>query len=76
VNVTTDEARRRARALLLSTDYFAELGLSKASADSRMVARIALELADQVDIERSARTAMQAARDNALELLTLRARDE
>jgi hypothetical protein len=53
------EARQRAEAFLAATDYFAALGLERLSVDGRMLARLVLELADQVDAERSARRAMQ-----------------
>jgi hypothetical protein len=53
------EARQRATAFLQGTDYFGELGLGKLSADARMVARLSLELADELEAERSARRAQQ-----------------
>lgn len=66
----TDEqitaAVARAEAFLEATSYFAALGLEAASADARMCARAVLELADALAAERSARQAMQEARDLAL----------
>ena len=54
------EARERASSLLAGTDHFAALGLEKASADARMCARYVLDLADELEAERSARAAVQA----------------
>ena len=55
----TDEARERARKFLDETNAFAELGLQELSADARMLARLLLELGDELDAERSARIAQQ-----------------
>lgn len=67
-----DEIRDRSRAFLTATDYFDELGLEKLGADARMIARLALELADELDAERSARVAIQEARDRCQEVLARR----
>lgn len=60
----------RAYALLLCTGLFDELGYGQLAARSRMVARDSLELAEQLEAERSARRALQA-RNERLELLLL-----
>jgi hypothetical protein len=57
------EARTRAEAILAGTNYFEALGLHELGADVRALARITLELADDVEAERSARVAIQANRD-------------
>jgi hypothetical protein len=67
------EARARAQALLAATEYFAALGREQLSAESRVMARFVLEIADELDAERSARIAIQAARDEAVEILARRA---
>jgi hypothetical protein len=59
----TAEAVMRARHLLAATSLLRELGLEELAADSRAVARIALDLADELDAERSARRALQAKAD-------------
>jgi hypothetical protein len=61
------EARRRAHALLAGTEYFEALGLAKAAADARALARLTLDLIDALEAERSARVSIQAARDRLLE---------
>jgi hypothetical protein len=66
------DAATRAHELLLATGLFEELGYGQLAARSRMVARDALELQDQLDAERSARRAMQADRDRLRELLISR----
>jgi hypothetical protein len=53
-------AADRANLLLLETELFAEFGLRDIASTARMVALDVLELADQLEAERSARRALQA----------------
>jgi hypothetical protein len=71
--VTSEQdAVRRARELLTFADGVEEAGLVRFAQKSRVVARDALDLAEQLSAERSARVAMQAARDRCLALLMAR----
>jgi hypothetical protein len=58
VNVL-EEARERAARFLDRTHCFHALGLDELGADARMLARLLLELADDLEAERSARQAIQ-----------------
>ena len=71
-----DEARRRANAMLATTHLFDALGITDLGADSRALARLTLELADELEAERSARVALQEARDRCLEIIAKAACDE
>jgi hypothetical protein len=53
------EAVARASLLLTETELFAEFGMADIAATARMVALDVLDLADQLEAERSARVATQ-----------------
>jgi hypothetical protein len=59
-------ARDRAERLLAETELFDELGLHELAAEARMVARGVLELTAAVEIERSARVAIQERHEHLL----------
>jgi hypothetical protein len=63
------EVRRRANLILCSTSLLDDLGLTAVGADTRALARAALDLADELETERSSRISIQAARDNAIAIL-------
>jgi hypothetical protein len=69
VTVDLADARQRAHDFLTATSYFRALGLDRASADARFIARLVIDLTDEIDHERSARTAIQKQRDEALAIL-------
>jgi hypothetical protein len=69
MNVDLDDARQRAHDFLAATSYFQALGLDRASADARFLARVVLDLAGELDIERGTRIAIQKQRDEALRIL-------
>jgi len=60
-----DEARRRAMLMFERTHYFADEGGPEILYDARWCARLVLELADELEAERSARSAIQSARERA-----------
>jgi len=62
-------AEQRARALLAETNLFDELGIGQFAASSRVVARDVLELTEHLAAERSARRAVQEARDRLQEIV-------
>jgi hypothetical protein len=71
----TDKAIGAARDLILFADGVQEGagGFPELARRARVAARDVLELAEQLDAERSARVAMQKARDEALDVLRRRA---
>lgn len=71
-----DEVRRRADAILAATRLFDELGLQTLASDTRTLASLTLELVTELESERSARMAIQVARDDCLEIIAARAYDE
>ena len=62
-------AEQRARHLLAETELFDALGIEKLGFHARAVARDVLELTADLAAERSARTAMQEARDRCVVIL-------
>jgi hypothetical protein len=69
MTVDLADARERAHTFLAATSYFQALGLEEASADARFLARLVLDLIDELDIERAARIAIQTQRDEAIQIL-------
>ena len=49
-----DEARRRAHEVIDRSDYLEDAGLGRLAADARALARLTLDLADELEAERSA----------------------
>jgi hypothetical protein len=66
------EAIERARELIVFADGVEEAGLPQYASRARMVAHDALELAEQLDAERSARQALQARLERTERLLLAR----
>jgi hypothetical protein len=64
-----DEARTRAHDVLLRSDYLEDAGLGRLAADARALARCTLKVVDELEAERSARVAMQVARDRCIAIL-------
>ena len=71
------EARKRAGDLLLALKYFdgGKTAPAASVGDVRALARIALDLADLVDAERSARAAAMQQRDEARQVVARQARE-
>jgi hypothetical protein len=71
------EARKRARDLLVALKYYdgGRAAPGASVSDVRALARIALDLADLVDAEHSARAAATAQRDEARRVVSRQARE-
>jgi hypothetical protein len=67
--VIVGDPSERARELLAFTDGIAEAGFPELSRLSRVVARDLLEVLEQLDAERSARRAIQEARDRLMAII-------
>ena len=68
-DVKTEELRERAGRLLANTEAFQKLGLGEMSADARMLARLCLELCDELEVERSVRVAIQKREETLLSIV-------
>jgi len=71
--VSLDDARQRARDALAAGDVLEEIGLPEFGGRLRVLARDVLELAEQLEAERSARRTIQADRDDAVAILARQA---
>lgn len=69
-----DLARQRARDLIVFADGVLDAGFEQLGRRARVVADDLLRVADDLEAERSARVAVQGARDTAVALLTQRAK--
>jgi hypothetical protein len=73
VSVDLREARHRAEKFITATTYMADQGAPEIVYDGRFCARFVIELIDELEAERSVRQAIQAARDEALDVLARQA---
>lgn len=67
--IDIDGARKRAQEFLHFSDGFEDAGHPELARRSRVTARDVIDLAGQLEAERSARVAIQRARDQAVAIL-------